>query len=96
MFEAQFAITVGGVAVDSRFTGAIASGALMTALAEVTITGTNITYSDTVIASTSINVTAQVEYNALTEIHTAAVVDIAVQAQLEASMAVTLAAQLGG
>ena len=95
MFEAQFAITIDGEVVDSRETGLISTETLTTELSTIQITGSTSTFSDTLIASSSIDIEASIEYESLAAIHTEAVVDIAVQAEMELSLELTMAAELG-
>ena len=90
MFETQFAVTVDGTLVDSRMTGEIATETLMAELSTVKITGTLLTLSDTVI-----DIAVWMEYKSLVPIHTEAVVDISVQAEMEQVLEATMAVQLG-
>ena len=87
------------MAVDARFTGAINSTILQETLMEVTVAGTNISYSDSMIvtakSSLSVNATTEVKYDALVGIHTDTVIAVEHHSSFEASVAVAMAAQLG-
>ena len=87
-------MSVGTVAVDSRFTGSIATEHLMAELSTVTVTGTTMTYSDIAISRTEIDISTQINYASLVSIHTETSVSIELIAEMEIALAATFAAQL--